>query len=185
MRGEGVVVSEQSLALLSTETEEAMARRIHRNGSPHPALWGLLDAVVDPEIPALSIWDIGILQDVSVDSGQVAVVLTPTYSGCPAMQDIAATVQRVLNEAGYSEVRVETRLMPSWTTDWLTAGARSRLREEGISPPSANEHFDTAACPQCGSHHVAMISQHSGTACRAMYRCMSCHEVFDHFKAIR
>ena len=178
-------MSGRTATLLSTETEEAMARRIHRNGSPHRALWGLLDEVVDPEIPALSIWDIGILQDVSVDSGRVAVVLTPTYSGCPAMQDISAMVQRVLNEAGYPEVRVETRLMPAWTTDWLTAGARSTLRAEGISPPSARGQLDTAACPQCGSHHVALISAHSGTACRAMYRCMSCHEVFDHFKAIR
>jgi ring-1,2-phenylacetyl-CoA epoxidase subunit PaaD len=179
--------------LIPTEMSAAIERQKVRSRSAHQSLWSLLDTVVDPEIPGLSIWDIGILQDVHYGAGCVVVIVTPTYSGCPAMQDISTSIQRVLGAAGYSQVEVQTRLMPPWTTDWLTAAARTKLRLEGISPPrsdcrsdsEASNSSDGATCPRCASPAVTLVSSHSGTACRAMYRCLRCHEVFDHFKAIR
>ena len=149
-----------------------------RGESACAELFSLLDAVKDPELPVLSIWDLGILQDVREKDGAVTVTITPTYSGCPAMQQIADDIESVVLEAGYKEVCVEQRLSPAWTTDWLDAGARKRLVEYGVAEPA------NAACPQCGSEDVQVVSEFGSTACKAMLKCMSCLEPFDQFKRL-
>ena len=171
--------------LIPLESLPAAERRRHRAASGHEALWQLLDTVTDPEIPALSLWDIGILQDVTVTDGRAVVTLTPTYAGCPAMGDIETRIRQVLTAAGHTGSEVVIRLLPAWTTDWLTREARQKLVAEGISAPAgAAATQDTVGCPRCGSLHVERISAFSGTACRALYRCCTCLEPFDHFKAI-
>jgi ring-1,2-phenylacetyl-CoA epoxidase subunit PaaD len=141
-------------------------------------LFDVLDAVRDPEIPVLSIWDLGILQDVSRQNDGVVVTITPTYSGCPAMQQIEADIIDVLRQAGEAQVQVETRLAPAWSSDWMDADARRRLREYGIAP------LDDLRCPQCGSEDVERVSEFGSTACKALYRCVACREPFDQFKRI-
>ncbi len=170
--------------MLSLETPLAAERLRQRSDSSHPELWALLDQVMDPEIPALSIWQLGILQDVQCDGSVVEVTLTPTYSGCLAMHEISVFVQKSLAAMGFAEVNVVTRLNPPWTTDAMTREARARLREEGIAPPTPSSADEPLCCPRCDATAVTRISAFSGTACRAMYRCSHCHEVFDHFKAI-
>jgi ring-1,2-phenylacetyl-CoA epoxidase subunit PaaD len=177
-------VAETAAALLPLETPAAAERIRRRAESTAASLWAILDAVVDPEIPALSLWDLGILQDVERDGGTVVVTLTPTYSGCPAMQEIGVAARDALHAAGCPEVEVRTRLVPAWSTDGMTRDARQRLRAEGISPPGACIDADEVTCPRCGAAAVTRISAFAGTACRAMFRCRTCHEVFDHFKAI-
>jgi ring-1,2-phenylacetyl-CoA epoxidase subunit PaaD len=155
------------------------ARRLAvRKQSPDEGLWALLDDVVDPEIPVLSLWDLGVLQEVRRDGRDVVVVMTPTYSGCPALHAMTDAIRTRLGAAGYSRVRIETRLSPAWNTDWLSAGARQRLFEYGIAPPAD----DPVACPQCGCEQTELISEFGSTACKALYRCMQCREPFDFFK---
>jgi ring-1,2-phenylacetyl-CoA epoxidase subunit PaaD len=154
-----------------------------RRDSAHPELWAVLDAVRDPEIPVVSIWDLGILQDVHMDGGMVKVVITPTYSGCPAMREIEADIRARLANVGYGDVRVEHRLAPAWTTDWLSEAGREALRGFGIAPPCGTCGDDEApACPQCGSGDTERISDFGSTACKALYRCTACMEPFDYFK---
>lgn len=178
------VAADGTATLLSLETAAAAARIRRRAESAEPRLWSVLDAVVDPEIPALSLWDLGILQDVHRIGHKVVVILTPTYSGCPALREIGAAVTQALQDAGYASVDVQTRLSPVWSTDGMTREARQRLRSEGISPPGPSIDADAPACPRCNTRNVTRISAFAGTACRAMFRCGACHEVFDHFKAI-
>ena len=147
-----------------------------RAQSAHAELYDLLDEVVDPEVPVISIWELGVLQDVVVDEGVVRVVITPTYSGCPAMGQIESDIEWVLNRAGYERVEIKQQLSPAWTSDWLDAAARERLRAYGIAGP------DHASCPQCGSARITLVSDFSSTACKALYRCEDCHEPFDFFK---
>ena len=151
----------------------------------------LLDAVHDPEIPNLSIADLGILREVSISGHEVRVVITPTYSGCPAMQTIEDDIRAVLGAAGCTEVRIETRLAPAWTTAWMTADARRKLRDVGIAPPPAGGaascgHPSTVpvACPRCDSRDTELVSQFGSTACKALYRCRVCLEPFDAFKCL-
>lgn len=149
----------------------------------------LLRAVRDPEIPVLEIDELGILREVLVDGRSVRVVITPTYSGCPAMRAIAQDIVRVLADAGFADVTVEERLAPAWTTDWMTAGAREKLRQVGIAPPAARaacgrDSRTDVACPQCGSTATELVSEFGSTACKALYRCRDCLEPFDHFKCI-
>lgn len=145
-------------------------------------LWDLLDAVTDPEIPVMSIWELGVLQDVCVTHNQgspaVTVVITPTYSGCPALSVMSQDITSALAKAGYENVRVEIRLAPAWTTDWLTGATKNKLHNYGIAPP------DSTACPQCGSECTKLISEFASTACKSLYRCLACQEPFDHFKSI-
>lgn len=168
-------------ALIALETAASASRALVRKNSLRPDLWALLDSVVDPEIPALSIWEIGVLQDVEVRQGTVVVTLTPTYSGCPAMRDIEASIATTLHAAAFERVEVVRRLLPAWTSDWLSAEARWKLRREGISASSTID--DAVSCPQCGSNQVQLISAFSGTACKSLHRCPQCLEVFDHFKS--
>jgi ring-1,2-phenylacetyl-CoA epoxidase subunit PaaD len=136
----------------------------------------LLDTVMDPELPAISITDLGIVRDVRVEGDTVTVALTPTYSGCPATEVIAADVTHALHENGIANVRIERRLAPAWTTDWITPRGRERLKQHGIAPPA-----DTR-CPQCGSPNVEEFARFGSTPCKALYRCNACREPFDYVK---
>lgn len=144
--------------------------------------------VVDPEIPTLSIEDLGILRDVTARDGVVEVTITPTYSGCPAMTVIALEIELALARAGIEHAPVRTVLSPAWTTDWLNDIARARLAASGIAPPphtaSRRVLFGTAApaCPHCGSQDTEQISEFGSTACKSLHRCRSCREPFDAFK---
>lgn len=144
--------------------------------------------VVDPEIPTLTIADLGILRGVIVREGEVEVTITPTYSGCPAMSLITLDIQAALACAGIANARIRTVLSPAWTTDWLTEAARAKLSEAGIAPPppgaSRRALFTQAApqCPRCGSADTEQISEFGSTACKALHRCRVCREPFDAFK---
>ncbi|MEP3277754.1 MAG: 1,2-phenylacetyl-CoA epoxidase subunit PaaD [Stappiaceae bacterium] len=148
--------------------------------------------VCDPEIPVLTIADLGILRDVELErDGTVAVTITPTYSGCPAMQTIEADVIEALQSAGFSSARVNLVHAPAWTTDWMSAEGKRKLKEYGIAPPaktpcgrSALFESDAVSCPRCDSKLTSLVSAFGSTACKAHYRCESCLEPFDHFKCI-
>jgi ring-1,2-phenylacetyl-CoA epoxidase subunit PaaD len=169
--------------------EEALADQRSREDPALRAVWTLLETVKDPEIPVLSLNDLGILRGVHREGSRLRVVITPTYSGCPAMRAIEDEVLQVLRAAGYEDVCVETRLAPAWTTDWMSEDARERLRAWGIAPPHAagagNEGEDpVVACPQCGSSNTKRVSEFGSTACKALYQCLECREPFDYFKCI-
>ena len=167
------------------------------------ALWHALSAVPDPEIPVVSIFDLGILRGIEWDSTEPAtlvVSVTPTYSGCPATEMIMTLIREALAKAGITRLRLETRLAPAWTTDWMTPDGKRKLREFGIAPPdglravSASAPIDVAgisplrrsgivvACPRCDSPRTQLLSQFGSTACKAQYRCLACLEPFDYFK---
>ena len=160
--------------------EEEMARRLRRANSPNPELWDLLDAVMDPEIPVITLYELGVLQNVELRGYSVYIVMTPTYIWCPAMTVMEEDARAALAQAGYLNVEVETRLAPAWTTAWLTPESRRKMAAYGVAAPDG----DKAACPQCGSEDVAVISEFGSTACKALYRCKACSEPFDVFKAI-
>ena len=154
---------------------------------------GLLEQVVDPEIPVLTIADMGILKGVDLaPDGAVTVRITPTYSGCPAMDMIAAEVRRTLADAGIESVTVDQVLSPAWTTDWMTDEGREKLRAYGIAPPAKGAGKRSlmgmddpeVACPQCGSTQTEKVSEFGSTACKALWRCTACLEPFDYFKCI-
>lgn len=143
-------------------------------------------AVCDPEIPVLTIADLGVLRDVTVHDGAVEVVITPTYSGCPAMGVIQMDIELALAAAGIAG-RVRTVLHPAWTTDWLTDAGRDKLRAYGIAPPPAGGRralfgVDQVACPRCGSADTGVLSEFGSTSCKALWRCQTCREPFDVFK---
>lgn len=146
-----------------------------------------LQDVCDPEIPVLTIGDLGILRDVSVSGDTVDVTITPTYTGCPAMNMITLDIETALSRAGI-KARVHTSLSPAWTTDWLTNAAREKLAAYGIAPPphtsSRRALFSAAqpACPHCGSIDTEQLSEFGSTACKSLHRCRSCREPFDAFK---
>lgn len=153
--------------------------------------WQLLEAVPDPEVPVLSIVDLGIVRDV-VESGDathraVTVTLTPTYSGCPATEVIARDVRTAL-ESAYDVVDVRTQLSPAWTTDWMSDAAREKLRGFGIAPPAGRAALPLVAieapgaCPHCGATDLEQLAAFGSTPCKALWRCRSCREPFDHFK---
>jgi ring-1,2-phenylacetyl-CoA epoxidase subunit PaaD len=146
--------------------------------------WETAASVLDPELPALTIADLGILRDVRESGGAVTVTITPTYSGCPAMAQIAADLRRRLGEAGYRDVAVRTELSPAWTTDWITPDGRRKLAEAGIAPPGPRPVLVQLAvrCPRCGSADTREISRFSGTACKALRQCRACLEPFEHVK---
>lgn len=147
-------------------------------------LEGLLAGVVDPEIPVLSIADLGILRGATVDDeGAVIVTITPTYSGCPAMGVIEEDIRTTLAGAGYDRVTVRIALSPAWTTDWMSDDARSRLAEYGIAPPGAADAPPALVlCPQCAAGETRLVAEFGSTACKALMVCERCGEPFDHFK---
>lgn len=151
----------------------------------------VLEDVRDPEIPILTIADLGILRDVALEDGEFVIVITPTYSGCPAMNTIEQDIRTALTAAGIERARIDTRLAPAWTTDWLSVEGRRKLLEVGIAPPVGASTDKRAlgsapaiACPQCGSHATERVSEFGSTACKALYRCRDCLEPFDYFKCI-
>lgn len=157
--------------------------------------WAVLRQVPDPEVPVLSVCDLGIVREVTPKGGGLEVVLTPTYSGCPATEVIAQSVHDALAAAGFAPVDVSTRRSPAWTTDWISAEAREKLRAYGIAPPSGEApvhdgprpiriHARGVDCPRCGSGQTERLSAFGSTACKALYRCLSCREPFEHFKPI-
>lgn len=153
-------------------------------------IWDILEGVTDPEIPVLTIQDLGIVRDLKIEEdGIVEVVITPTYSGCPAMNAIEVNIRATLEEHGYHKVKITTILSPAWTTDWMSEAGKAKLRAYGIAPPvgsvSKRALFGeepTVACPHCGSLHTEMLSQFGSTACKSLYRCKDCLEPFDYFK---
>jgi len=144
-------------------------------------VWRCLEQVVDPEIPVISIVDLGIVRHVrGRDDGAVEVGLSPTYSGCPATSVIKADVASALRQGGFEQVRLVDVLAPPWTTDWITAEGRRRLEAWGIAPPSRGP----VRCPQCGSTATMLLSEFGSTPCKALHRCEHCREPFDHFKCL-
>ncbi len=156
----------------------------------------VLDAVLDPEVPVLTIEDLGVLRDVSVDADGVTVTVTPTYSGCPAMETIEHDVEEAVRAAGFERVVVRRVLAPAWTTDWMTQEGRRKLAAYGVAPPTRRRAAGSAGssgpvlvslsvrCPLCGSPDTSELSRFGSTACKSLWRCMSCREPFDHFKEI-
>ncbi len=148
----------------------------------------ILSNVMDPEIPVLSIASLGILREVNVLGDTIEVVVTPTYSGCPAMDMIREDIRSLLSANGFHEVRIRTVLAPAWTTDWMTPEAKEKLVAFGIAAPvhtkqcSHGDLQDPVECPQCKSSHTSLLSEFSSTACKALYRCDDCLEAFDYFK---
>ena len=158
-------------------------------------VWKILEEVKDPEVPVLSVLDLGIVRQVEVkatdpNAPAVTITITPTYSGCPAMDVIAMDIRLKLIEKGFRNVQVKHQLSPAWTTDWMSETGREKLRAFGIAPPNPKQQFCTSdmfreeavACPRCHSFHTELISQFGSTACKAMYRCLDCREAFDYFK---
>lgn len=156
-------------------------------------VYAILDRVMDPEVPVLSVVELGIVRDVAVESHGVTVTVTPTYSGCPAMRVIEQDIEAALREAGIDDVTVRTRFNPPWTTDWIPAEAREKLREYGIAPPGPADHEalvtigrrrPAVRCPYCGSTDTELRSEFGSTACKAIHVCRGCHQPFEEFKAI-
>jgi ring-1,2-phenylacetyl-CoA epoxidase subunit PaaD len=149
-------------------------------------------SVPDPELPMLTIADLGILRDISEDGGAVTVTITPTYSSCPAMREIAAGIQRRLRRAGYADVVIRTELSPPWTSDWITPEGRRKLAAAGIAPPRDAAQGgpvplrlsprEAVRCPRCGSLRTSQTAPFSATACRDLYQCRECLEPFEHVK---
>ncbi len=145
-------------------------------------------AVTDPELPPLTVDDLGILRDVRLDNGTVEVAITPTYSGCPAMREIADAIEKAVLATGAAKVRVRNVLTPAWTTDWLTDAARAKLLALGITPPEPGQGTEAlfarvaVPCPRCHSTNTERISAFGSTACKALHRCLNCREPFEAFK---
>jgi ring-1,2-phenylacetyl-CoA epoxidase subunit PaaD len=156
--------------------------------TPRELAWEAASAVCDPEIPVLTIADLGVLREVREGADGIEVVITPTYSGCPAMNMIALEIETALDVAGISPARVVTVLSPAWTTDWMTAEGRRKLSEYGIAPPAPSAgrralfSVDVVACPRCRSTHTSRIAEFGSTSCKALWRCEACREPFDYFK---
>ena len=153
----------------------------------------ILSTVTDPEVPVLNILDLGIVREINVDEKEVEVVITPTYSGCPAMDFISVNIKSALQEQGYEKVKVKLVLSPAWTTDWMSESAHEKLRAYGIAPPQKGtidkseffSEFKQIECPLCKSMDTKMISQFGSTACKALFQCDDCLEPFDYFKCLK
>ena len=139
------------------------------------SIWAVLRSVMDPEIPVVSVVDLGIVRDVSASE----VTITPTYSGCPATEVIERSIRESLDSAGFRDVAVKTTLSPPWTTDWISERGKEALRAYGIAPPELTK---AATCPQCGSTDTEEVSRFGSTPCKAQWRCKACLEPFDRFK---
>ena len=154
----------------------------------HRRAWAAAAQVVDPEIPVLTIADLGVLREVEVHDGRVEVAITPTYSGCPAMNMIALEIELALERAGIGRPTVRTVLSPAWTTDWMSEEGRRKLHAYGIAPPQASSSRralfgeQAIACPQCGSDKTELLSEFGSTSCKPLWRCKACREPFDYFK---
>lgn len=153
--------------------------------------WSVLEQVMDPEVPVVSVVDLGIVRELNWKQGHLHLVVTPTYSGCPATEVIEADIYAALEKAGFSLPKLDRRLTPPWSTDWITSQGRERLAAYGIAPPvgSASKRSllgesPEVCCPLCNSSETELLSQFGSTACKALYRCKECREPFDYFKCI-
>ncbi|MCF8424472.1 MAG: phenylacetate-CoA oxygenase subunit PaaJ [Bacteroidia bacterium] len=153
----------------------------------------LLSEIPDPEIPVISIIELGVIRDISIiDNASISLKITPTYSGCPAMKQIEDDVRKKLTENGFTNITIITIYSPPWTTDWINAEAKEKLRKYGIAPPENTTEdkswltgkIKSIACPRCKSQNTKLISQFGSTACKALYQCSECLEPFDYFKCI-
>lgn len=154
-------------------------------------VWDIAATVLDPEVPVLTIEDLGVLRTAGVVGGRAVVTITPTYSGCPAMDAIRDDVASALDAAGYSDADVQIVLAPAWTTDWMSAEGKQKLEAYGIAPPTGNAAVSgpvrvamSVKCPQCGSLDTTETSRFGSTACKSLFSCNACHEPFDYFKVI-
>lgn len=154
-------------------------------------VWSLLREVMDPEVPVLSVIDLGIIRDVQVTGHEAHVVITPTYSGCPAMDVISMTIRMHLLSHGFDKVIISQVLSPAWTTDWMSEAGKEKLRAYGIAPPNPSQQVchtklfaeeEAVQCPQCNSWNTRRISEFGSTACKSLYQCNDCREPFDYFK---
>jgi len=147
-------------------------------------IWDILETVCDPEVPVLSILDLGIVRNVILKSNEVEIVITPTYSGCPAMDMIAMNIRFALAEQGYPRVKITSVLAPAWSSDWMTTAGKEKLKLYGIAAPDKKFEIpaDGVECPQCNSTHTKLISEFGSTACKALCQCNDCLEPFDYFK---
>jgi ring-1,2-phenylacetyl-CoA epoxidase subunit PaaD len=150
--------------------------------------WKLMEDVYDPEIPVLSIIDLGIIRDIQLSNDAIEIFITPTYSGCPAMDMISMNIRLALLEHGFTNIKITQQLSPAWTTDWMTQHGKEKLKVYGIAPP-VGKSFDQkyleklkVECPLCHSQNTKLISQFGSTACKALYQCNDCLEPFDYFK---
>jgi len=171
--------------------QEQYERELFRRNSQCQDLWNILDEVKDPEIPVLSLWDMGVLRDVQREEGRITVTITPTYSGCPAMDVMREDIEIALRGNGVDHYSVETQLSPAWTSDWMTDKGREQLRAYGIAAPndaieqSGRETPEKGVrCPRCGSVDTHRVSEFASTACKALFQCDDCFEPFDYFKKL-
>jgi ring-1,2-phenylacetyl-CoA epoxidase subunit PaaD len=155
------------------------------------AIFSLLEEVKDPEVPALSIIDLGIVRDIQLNDGEIEVTITPTYTGCPAMDMIATAIRVELAASGFKNITIKTSISPAWTTDWMSEEGKRKLKEYGIAPPNPKQQVchdklfaadEAVQCPHCNSYHTHRISEFGSTACKALYQCDDCQEPFDYFK---
>ena len=162
------------------------------NGHTIGELWKLMEEVHDPEVPVLSVLDLGIIREIELNpNGDPIITITPTYSGCPAMDVISMNIRFKLIEHGYKNIEIRTVLSPAWTTDWMSEKGKEKLKAYGIAPPNPKQmvctpdYFqqeESIQCPHCNSYNTRMISQFGSTACKALYQCNDCQEPFDYFK---
>ena len=158
----------------------------------HQKIWTLLEQVSDPEIPVLSIVDMGIVRAIDTSNNECHIQITPTYSGCPAMNTIATDITTHLLTNGFP-CKVELVLSPAWTTDWMSAAGKQKLKAYGIAPPEDEDfnlntlfkHQHAVECPRCNSRNTSLVSQFGSTACKALYKCLDCLEPFDYFKCLK
>jgi len=155
-----------------------------------PRAWECLTEVMDPEVPVVSVVDLGMIRAVEWEGDRLKVKVSPTYSGCPATEVIERDVQEALEDTGFTNPRIERVLAPAWTTDWITDKGRDALQAYGIAPPPKGQGRDTlhdpgpAECPHCGSTDTVQVSEFGSTACKALYKCRDCLEPFDYFKCL-
>ncbi|HSN08567.1 MAG TPA: 1,2-phenylacetyl-CoA epoxidase subunit PaaD [Hanamia sp.] len=151
-------------------------------------VWNILSSVNDPEIPVLSVLDLGIVRDIKMENDRVEVIITPTYSGCPAMDFIGMNIRKALSDDGFHNIKITHQLSPAWTTDWMTEEGKEKLKAYGIAPPAAKTFDENymenlkVECPHCHSVNTKVISEFGSTACKALYKCNDCGEPFDYFK---
>ncbi len=154
-------------------------------------IWRILETVTDPEVPVLTIIDLGIVRDVKINEEQIEIIITPTYSGCPAMDMITMNIRLALLENGYKNIKVTSVLAPAWSTDWMSEAGKIKLKEYGIAPPNSKQQVcktdlfqkeEAIQCPLCNSYHTHRISEFGSTACKSLYQCDECKEPFDYFK---
>jgi ring-1,2-phenylacetyl-CoA epoxidase subunit PaaD len=202
-----VVSDERASLVVPVSPEQPALRRLRAahqlpgasaTGARAEAAWQVLGAVLDPEVPAVSVRDLGIVRDVIDHGDSLEIVLTPTYSGCPATEVIEHDVLAAIDAAGLGPSTVTLRRAPAWTTDWISAEGRAKLLAYGIAPPGParadgavpitfihrKRESASLACPRCGSHDTERLAAFGSTACKAIYRCIACKEPFEHFKPI-